>query len=274
MTHEKLLEDIARLANDVPIGLVEQLAAGIGGMRADNWTYACNQVLQSMRQPELRLRVSRLFETWHLEDPELSPQSVALALLATAQAGEQRRRAGSTELVWTGPDSRVIPLRRTDQALLQVINAAQEHLLVVSFAVYKIQPIAHALVRAAERDVDLEICVEAPDHSQGKITYDAVKALGPQVAQNATVYVWPLAKRPQDPDGRHGSLHVKCAVADMELLFISSANLTEYAMSLNMELGVLVQGGPLPGDVAAHFARLIETGVLHQIGDTAKRRAK
>lgn len=50
--------------------------------------------------------------------------------------------------------------------------------------------------------------------------------------------------------------------ADEELLFISSANLTEYALTLNMELGVLIKGGPLPGDVAAHFNRLIEDRVL------------
>ena len=274
MGEKRLIDQISTLANDVPIGLMESLASSIEKMAVDNWSYACNQVTQSVRQPGLRMRVGQLLDSWHAENPEVTPQSVALALLATAQGVEQHRQSESISLVWTGPTSHSLPLRRTDQALLQVIDAAQHNLLVVSFAVYKIQRIANALVRAAERGVDLEICVEAPDHSQGKITYDAMKALGPQVAQNATVYVWPLAKRPQDPDGRHGSLHVKCAVADMELLFISSANLTEYAMSLNMELGVLVQGGPLPGDVAAHFARLIETGVLHQIGDSAKRRAK
>jgi len=41
----------------------------------------------------------------------------------------------------------------------------------------------------------------------------------------------------------HGSLHVKCAVADASVALISSANLTDYTMSLNMELGVLVKGG-------------------------------
>lgn len=30
------------------------------------------------------------------------------------------------------------------------------------------------------------------------------------------------------------------------IAFISSANLTEYALSLNMELGILVKGGNLP----------------------------
>jgi phosphatidylserine/phosphatidylglycerophosphate/cardiolipin synthase-like enzyme len=37
-------------------------------------------------------------------------------------------------------------------------------------------------------------------------------------------------------------LHAKCAVADSELLFIGSANLTESAFELNMEIGALIRG--------------------------------
>jgi phosphatidylserine/phosphatidylglycerophosphate/cardiolipin synthase-like enzyme len=55
---------------------------------------------------------------------------------------------------------------------------------------------------------------------------------------------------------------VKCAVADGRSLFLSSANLTEYAFTINMELGLLVTGGPLPGQVEEQFDRLIGTGVL------------
>jgi cardiolipin synthase len=51
-------------------------------------------------------------------------------------------------------------------------------------------------------------------------------------------------------------------VADRQLLFVSSANLTGYALTINMELGVLIRGGALPGDVATQVDRLIEGGVL------------
>jgi len=113
--------------------------------------------------------------------------------------------------------------------------------------------------------VTSNICVEAPEPSKGKMTYNTIKALSKRVAQNAIVYIWPKDKRPQTDDGKYGSLHVKCAVADEALLFISSANLTEYALTLNMELGVLIKGGPLPSDVASHFGRLIEDGVLVEV---------
>lgn len=36
-------------------------------------------------------------------------------------------------------------------------------------------------------------------------------------------------------------------------------------MSLNIELGVLIQGGRLPAKVAAQFGRLVEASVLQSI---------
>ena len=62
-----------------------------------------------------------------------------------------------------------------------------------------------------------------------------------------------------------GILHVKCAVADGRWLFLSSANLTEYAFTINMELGVLVTGGSLPGQVQEHFDRLIANNLLCRV---------
>ena len=71
-----------------------------------------------------------------------------------------------------------------------------------------------------------------------------------------------LDKRPKDDSGKHGILQVKCALADGRWLFLSSANLTEYAFTLNMELGLLITGGHLPRQAEDHFDRLIQTGVL------------
>ena len=45
----------------------------------------------------------------------------------------------------------------------------------------------------------------------------------------------------------------------------ASANLTEYAMNLNVELGTMIRGEPLPGMVAERFLRLMESGVLRPV---------
>jgi phosphatidylserine/phosphatidylglycerophosphate/cardiolipin synthase-like enzyme len=57
-------------------------------------------------------------------------------------------------------------------------------------------------------------------------------------------------------------LHAKCALADREALLVASANLTEHALELNMEIGVLICGGPLPEQAAEHIDGLIREGTL------------
>jgi phosphatidylserine/phosphatidylglycerophosphate/cardiolipin synthase-like enzyme len=262
---EAIAVQAVRLAVELPASLIEHLADEIASCSVRDWSYARQQILQVTPQPRFRALVEELLAMWRTNAVEVKPESVALALRAAAATARHYREAQSVELVWTGPGVMEIPLRRTDQALLQVIDAAERELLVVSFAVYKIPAVTQALVRAFERGVTLRICVEAPEPSGQKIAYDTIQALGTEVQQRAEVYIWPREQRPTDPRGRAGSLHAKCAVADEELLFISSANLTEYAMSLNMELGVLVRGGPLPGMVAAQFGRLMESGVLREV---------
>lgn len=74
--------------------------------------------------------------------------------------------------------------------------------------------------------------------------------------------MWPKEHRLKDERGRIGSLHAKFAVADRVRLLVSSANLTEFAFNLNMELGVLISGGHGPHEAAKHIDELLRTGVL------------
>ena len=114
----------------------------------------------------------------------------------------------------------------------------------VSYAVYKIPRICEALVRAANRGVKINIIVETPNKIEGQTEYDTIQALGDQVACMCQPCITgPKKKEERIPGGKHGILHVKCAVADGRWLFLSSANLTEYAFTINMELGMLVTGG-------------------------------
>ena len=59
-----------------------------------------------------------------------------------------------------------------------------------------------------------------------------------------------------DTSGKPGILHVKCVVGDGHRLFPFSAYLTRHAISLNMELGVLITGGHVPLRVERMFDRL------------------
>lgn len=133
------------------------------------------------------------------------------------------------------------------------------------YAVYRIPRIREALVAAANRGVVIRLIVETPNRIEGQGEYDCLLALGDKVASACSVYYWPQENRAKDDNGKIGILHVKCAVADGHRMFLSSANFTEYAFTINMELGLLVTGGKLPGQVERHFERLIQNGQLNQV---------
>ncbi len=259
---EPLAQAIQQLVADLPSETVAALADMLGQADTSTWHGLRLQALQAVAPLGARKRLEAFLHVWESQAPDIRADSVSLGLLAACRAQEAQRSQQRIELVWTGPDSQVIPLRRTDQALLQLINEAQKTLHIVSFAVYKMQVIAQALVQAAQRGVSIAIYLETPDASEGRIAFDTIGALGQGVVEHARIYVWPLEKRPRSADGRHGSLHAKVALADGKAMLVSSANLTEYAMTLNMEMGLLVHGGSLPGKVEAHLVRLIEQGVF------------
>ena len=219
-------------------------------------------VIGAVGQDATRNRLRKLLAHWDAACPGATHEALAAALDAAAAMHEWHCRNQSIELVWTGPVPSGTVLRRTDQALLELIRGARKRLLIVTFAAYRIPLLHQALIEAADRGVDLDFVLESKEASQGKVTVDPLSALGPELAKRATVWTWLLEARPRDAVGRHGTLHVKCALADGARLFISSANLTASALLLNMELGVLIEGGKLPTEVAGHFDDLKAAGVL------------
>ena len=75
--------------------------------------------------------------------------------------------------------------------------------------------------------------------------------------------------RKRNDRGHHGALHAKCVLVDSERLFVSSANMTEFALMLNMELGVLLEGGDAPRQVERNLTELIRTGVFREFQSAA-----
>jgi phosphatidylserine/phosphatidylglycerophosphate/cardiolipin synthase-like enzyme len=241
----------------MPLAMAETLADAVGR------TSPRSDILQGVSQPHYRALAGGFLDACRMA-PDLDPQAAALALYTAAASEHAARESEQAELVWTGPDTQVVPLRQTEQVVLQVIDAARERLTLVSYAVYKIPRVCDALVRAAMRGVSLRIVIESWDPQEGRSTHDRLRGFGQAVASRSRVYLWPLERRARDEAGRPGVLHVKCVAADGRRLFLSSANLTENAFTLNMELGVLLTGGPLPAQAERHFERLIETGVLSE----------
>lgn len=85
------------------------------------------------------------------------------------------------------------------------------------------------------------------------------------MAAQAKLLQWPSERRPRDEQGHAGLMHVKAAVADSRIAFLSSANLTEAALERNMELGILLRGGHLPAAIDRLIDALLELGELQVI---------
>ncbi|HWO00566.1 MAG TPA: DISARM system phospholipase D-like protein DrmC [Blastocatellia bacterium] len=263
--HKTLAEEAHKLTRALPMPVVEVVLDALAQFDTEDWATSRTRTLARIAQPNYRTLVGRFLDTWRADAWDLNPQSITLALMVGAEAERISQEGQTMELVWTGPDISLNPVRQTEQALLQIVESATRRLIVVSYAVHNIPRICDALVRAAARGVLIKVVVETPDRMEGQNTYNTLRALGPEVARTCNMFFWPREKRETDSAGRPGILHVKCAIADGHWLFLSSANLTEYAFTLNMELGFLIRGGPMPERVESRFERLIQLGVLARV---------
>jgi phosphatidylserine/phosphatidylglycerophosphate/cardiolipin synthase-like enzyme len=263
MTPERaIVESAYALACSLPSSTAESVAAAILSCSESSLRAEITKRVPHHQHRDLALA---FVDRWRCEAKEVDARTVGVALQTAALSEQTHRDSHSVELVWTGPDTEDTPFRRTEQAILQVLDAAKSRITLVSFAVYKIPNVGKALVRAAKRGVRLTVILETPDKIEGEGEYSTIKALGQEVAACSTVYFWPKENRPLGDNNKVGILHVKCAVADGEWLFLSSANLTQQAFTINMELGMLVRGGTMPKRVEQQFDRLIHQGILDRV---------
>ena len=195
--------------------------------------------------------------------PEVSPLELAAALRGASRTTlimEEKREA--VEMVWTGPFTGLAASRHTEQVLLEVVSSARWQLFIVSFVAYDIDSVKKALQDAVSRNVKIDILLESPKSHGGKINIDSIDSFKKAIP-SANVYAW--NSKTKSSNCWNGAVHAKCAVADGSLAFITSANLTRAAMENNMELGVLVRGGNLPGKLERHLEALVTTGVIEKI---------
>jgi phosphatidylserine/phosphatidylglycerophosphate/cardiolipin synthase-like enzyme len=260
--HHQIGAAAARLADRLPHSVMVAVADAVeqhGGLERSTGRQA---ILQSLPTPDFRDSTADFIDLWHSHAANVGSEAVAVALLTAAKSEHGHRHEETVEIVWTGPEPADTRFRQTEQAILEVVNSATRRLTVVSYAVYRIPRIRDALIAAANRGVVIRLIVETPNRVEGQGEYDCLLALGSNVASACSVYYWPQEYRPKDDNGKIGILHVKCAVADGSRMFLSSANFTEYAFTINMELGLLVTGGKLPERVERHFERLIGAEIL------------
>ena len=249
---QELLEAITDLIADSPPEKIEHLANEVRQLsgpadagKLDGWA------LTQAARGRLRNVVSR-WRAFDIPAPEL-----AGLLVGASHAYHHAKREETLELVWTGPSSELVATRKTEQALLQVIDAASKKLFLTSFVAYDVGPIMAALTAALDRGVSVSMLLESSDEHGGGISIDAIGKMK-QSFPAALIYYW--GEKPDSFIG--GKVHAKVAVADETHCFISSANLTGHAMEKNMEAGVLIRGGSVPEKLHRHLEALATTKTI------------
>ena len=260
----ELLERLCRLAGTLPEGVSSQAAASIReAVTSADRERVIGRLLPQLL-PDNRELFTEVASEWARCAERLSGAEVAAALEAAAFQERRLRDLSNVELVWTGPSTFSAGLRSTGQVMLDMIRAARQSIYLITFAAYKVDSLVTALRDALARGVRVTLVLEDKDESEGKVSLNALPALTGAGLDAAAVYVWPLEKRPRNEKGRHGALHAKCVLVDSQRLFVSSANMTEFALTLNIELGVLLNGGDAPRQVERNLTELIRTGVLRK----------
>jgi phosphatidylserine/phosphatidylglycerophosphate/cardiolipin synthase-like enzyme len=261
VTPIELLEAIENAARLLPAPHVEALARAIE-KHAMPTPAARSQAISAVPLPAFAHMAGGLLNAWE-RSPEVPAVALALALRAAAGAASRERAEEQIDVVWTGPRTSQVPVRLTREVLLDVIGEAECELFIVSFAAYKVESIVAALKVCSERGARIRLILETDRVAGGSLTVDAARAFE-ELRNVALFYIWPAEKRPLVEHGR-AALHAKAAVADDRVALVTSANLTGHAMTENMELGLLIRGGPIPGKLAAHFRELIAAGFLETV---------
>lgn len=259
---EDLVKAVEQVARRLPASQVDALAKGVFGF--ESAAAARVRVAGLVPTPAYAEAAGQLLKAWQSSGQGVSGHAVSLALQAASLAAQRERAEESVEIVWTGPQTPEVPLRLTREVLIDVIRAAQRSLIVVSFAAYKVEVVVRELAEAAARGVDIRLILEMAEASGGTLRATEASDAFTKLRDKASFYAWPTEKRPVLEHGR-AALHAKCAIADDHTAFVTSANLTGHAISENMELGLLIHGGPVPRRLAAHFSELLAKGVLERL---------
>jgi cardiolipin synthase len=250
-----LLGALVDAARVLPADHVRRLAAGL---RDAGTPGNAGGLLDRPPTTVYRSRASAVLYEWQAHED--MPGDRLAALLTGAHAGyTTAANEQHVDLVWSGPATGRVPVRLASQVVLDLVQQARRELLLVSFAAYRVPYLREGLTAAAARGVRITLVLESKEASGSKLSRDA--ALAFKGLAGITVLEWPHERRPVVGDGV-AVMHAKVAVADADAALVTSTNLTEAGLDLNMECGLLVRGGPVPGSLRDLFRALRYAGEL------------
>lgn len=248
-------------------GELQRLAACLRSQPATPGEAALSQHQIATDRPELRQALLSWLNSWSQRGGSNASLELTLNLLLEQRRGEVN---GQAELVWSGPQGGSGDITR-DQAVLirEMVERSQQRLLITTFNLWRGGFIAELLDRVQQRleaypDLEARMVVNISRPKRSTVVPDQLRQA---FVQDTWRHLWdPSRPRPRgffDPRSldlareRPTVFHVKCCVADDELL-VTSANLSDSAQLDNCELGIHFPNGNRAEAVWQHFDRLIQ----------------
>ena len=258
---DPVIDAIVEAAVQVPEEHI--LAAASAIVDAPRWSIESEaKLINATPALNSRNHAQRISKIW-ASTPDLPGIAIAAALRASAATGEALRTENQTSLVWTGPQTQVAGLRTTRAVLASMVKNATESLVLVSFTTHDVSELVSNLASAIARGVKVTLILETPNDPGGPLTIGSGHSFAP-IRDSAGFYRWPLETR-EAFFASTARLHAKCVIADRSTALITSANLTSAGINDNIELGVLIESGPLPIKLSCHVEQLIENQTLEPV---------
>lgn len=208
--------------------------------------------------PRTSGQIQELYRAIHAED--ISGAVAAAYLRGFSAAWNDRSGEAEVRTVWSGPSTPGVPVRSTARVLTEVVRAARTELLAMSYSARPYRPLLQALSDATARGVDVHIVVETLEGARRLLEGPEPAAAFRSVA-GVRLWHWPPDRR-DHPGARQ---HAKLAVADRQVLFLGSANLTESGVRRNLEAGTVIRGGTAPERAAEHIRALMRLEILQPL---------
>lgn len=225
---------LAALCDRLPedrIAVLEQLLSTVSGPNDP----LLSRFSAAQSAAGLAQQLSEIIRVWRIEVPGVTGAGLALAL-ATARSFP---RPGPAQVAVSGPMSASIPARLTSGVAVEVIRSADTSLLIASFAAQGAQNVVTEIRRAVDRGVRVDLLLE-----------ESTQAAAAFAALPDHVHIWHRV-------GSSGVLHAKLIAADRHTALLGSANLTDRALSDNIELGVVLRDRHLLEPLVDHFHWLL-----------------
>lgn len=180
-------------------------------------------------------QLAEIIRVWRAEAPGVPGAGLALVLATTRSLPRPR----PAQVVVSGPLSASVPTRLTGGVAVEVIRSASASLLIASFAAHGAREVVMEIGRAVGRGVSVDLLLE--ESTQASTAFAALPA---------EVRVWHRTTG-------SGVLHAKLVAADRHTALLGSANLTDRALSDNIELGVVLRDPSVVEPLVDHFHWLL-----------------